>query len=98
MIAELDLMKSQTRLAMDRLGERHPNDLEGMKGIGAYAGLAKAREMGSEGILQLMEKVGLRGRGGAATVAISWLNWPCDLPQRPPCEEIASLLRCLAMT
>ena len=64
-VAELDLMKNQVRLAMDRLGERHPNDLDGMKEIGAYTGLAKAREMGSEGILQLMEKVGLRGRGGA---------------------------------
>jgi formate dehydrogenase iron-sulfur subunit len=64
-IAELDLMKSQTRLAMDRLGERHPNDLEGMKGIGAYAGLTKARKIGNEGILKSIEKAGLRGRGGA---------------------------------
>jgi len=64
-IEELDSFKSQTRLAMARLGERHPNDLAGMKELGAYAGLAKARELGSEGILELIEKTGLRGRGGA---------------------------------
>ena len=51
-IEELDSFKSQTRLAMARLGERHPNDLDGMKELGAYAGLAKARELGSEGILE----------------------------------------------
>ena len=64
-VAELDLMKNQTRFAMRRLGERHPTDLDGMKAIGAYAGLTKAREIGSEGILDAMEKAGLRGRGGA---------------------------------
>jgi formate dehydrogenase iron-sulfur subunit len=50
---------------MGRLGECHPNDLPGMKKIGAYEGLTKAREMGSEGILAAMELAGLRGRGGA---------------------------------
>ena len=64
-VANLDLMKSQTRLAMGRLGERHPNDLDGIKAIGAYAGLAKAREMGVAGIFAAVEEAGLRGRGGA---------------------------------
>ncbi len=64
-VTELDLMKNQTRFTMNRLGECHPTDLAGMKELGAYAGLAKARELGSEGILEAVEKAGLRGRGGA---------------------------------
>ncbi len=64
-VAELALIKSQTRLVMGRLGDCAPNDLSSMRQLGAYAGLAKARELGSEGILTAVEAAGLRGRGGA---------------------------------
>ncbi|GIT05021.1 MAG: hypothetical protein CM1200mP29_04320 [Verrucomicrobiota bacterium] len=48
---------------MGRLGECHPNDLDGMQRSGLTLGLAKARELGSAGILDAVEKAGLRGRG-----------------------------------
>jgi len=64
-VAELGLMKSQTRLVMTRLGECAPTDLSTMCELGAYSGLAKARELGSTGILDAVEQAALRGRGGA---------------------------------
>ena len=63
-VAELDLMTSQTRHTMGRLGECHPNDLDGMRRLGAYVGLAKARELGRQEFWTRLKKPGCVDAGG----------------------------------
>lgn len=87
-VAELDLMKSQTRHTMGRLGECHPNDLDGMQRLGAYVGLAKARELGSAGILDAVEKAGLRGRGGAGFPA--HFKWRAAAKETSPVKYVVA--------
>jgi len=80
-VAELGLMKSQTRFVMRRLGECSPTDLSAMRQLGAYVGFAKARELGSAGILDAMEQAALRGRGGA--------GFPAHFKWRAAAREIS---------
>ena len=64
-ISELPVFAAQQRFAMANLGEVNPLDIDGLRARGSYSGLAKAREVGTQGILAEIEKAGLRGRGGA---------------------------------
>ena len=87
-VAELDLMISQTRHTMGRLGECNPTDLNGMRRLGAYVGLAKAREIGSAGILDVVEKAGLRGRGGAGFPA--GFKWRAAAKETSPIKYVVA--------
>ncbi len=87
-VAEIGLMKSQTRLVMGRLGDCAPTDLASMRQLGAYAGLAKARELGSEGILAAVEAAGLRGRGGAGFPA--GFKWRAAAAESSPIKYVVA--------
>jgi formate dehydrogenase iron-sulfur subunit len=72
-IDEHPFLKSQTRLTFERCGTIDPSSLDQYERAGGLAGLKRAIELGSAGILDEMEKSGLRGRGGAGfPAAIKW--------------------------
>jgi len=87
-VADLDMIKSQTRFVMNRLGECAPTDLSAMEKLGAYVGLAKARELGSEGILKAVEQAGLRGRGGAGFPA--HFKWRAAAKEKSPVKYVVA--------
>ena len=87
-VAEIGMMKSQTRFVMKRLGECAPTDLPTMQKLGAYAGLAKARELGSDGILKAVEQAGLRGRGGAGFPA--HFKWRAAAKEESPVKYVVA--------
>ena len=56
-----------------RIGHVDPESLESYRGSGGYAGLAKAIDMGRDGLITVLDESGLRGRGGAAfPIGIKW--------------------------
>jgi formate dehydrogenase iron-sulfur subunit len=87
-VAELGLMRNQNRFVMKRLGECAPTNLSAMQELGAYAGLAKARELGSAGILDAMEQAGLRGRGGAGFPA--HFKWRAAAREESPVKYVVA--------
>lgn len=64
-VSELSELTSQSRYAMEMLGQFNPLDLESLTSAGVYSGLAKSQEKGSDFILSEIQNAGLRGRGGA---------------------------------
>jgi formate dehydrogenase iron-sulfur subunit len=63
----------QTRLTFARAGRTRPLSLEDYAETGGWTGLAKAREIGSDAIIDTVLNSGLRGRGGAGFPAgIKW--------------------------
>jgi len=66
-MADLPLFKIQNRIALRNCGYLDPLELDHyiLNGRG-YSGLAKALEMGREGIVAEIEKSGLRSQGGEA--------------------------------
>lgn len=62
---EVPFYKHQTRVAMRRIGQIDPTNLDDAIAHGAYGGLVKALAMTPEGVLAEVETSGLRGRGGA---------------------------------
>jgi len=64
---------SQQRLTFARAGKTQPLDLDDYKATGGWAGLEKARAIGSEAVLEEVIASGLRGRGGAGfPTGIKW--------------------------
>jgi formate dehydrogenase iron-sulfur subunit len=63
----------QQRLTFARAGKTRPLSLEDYETTGGWAGLKRARQIGSEQILAEVTQSGLRGRGGAGFPAgIKW--------------------------
>ncbi len=72
-IAEHRFIAKQTRLTFSRAGKTRALSLEDYAATGGWAGLLKAREMGSESTIETVTQSGLRGRGGAGFPAgIKW--------------------------
>ncbi len=66
-------MARQQRLSFERVGVIDPLSLADYRTHGGLAGLERARELGSESVLQQVFDSGLRGRGGAGFPAgIKW--------------------------
>jgi formate dehydrogenase iron-sulfur subunit len=72
-IVEHQFIARQQRLTFARAGRTRPTSLEDYEATGGWAGLRRAREIGSEQIIAEVLESGLRGRGGAGFPAgIKW--------------------------
>jgi formate dehydrogenase iron-sulfur subunit len=72
-IAEYPFIASQQRLTFARAGKTRPLNLEDYEVTGGWAGLRRARQIGSEAVIEELLASGLRGRGGAGFPAgIKW--------------------------
>ncbi|MDP7042661.1 MAG: NADH-ubiquinone oxidoreductase-F iron-sulfur binding region domain-containing protein [Candidatus Thalassarchaeaceae archaeon] len=87
-IDSLTELNSQTRFAMARMGAGNPLDLEVQRELGAYTGLANARNGGAEFVLQELELAGLRGRGGAGFP--THFKWRSAMEQDDPIKHVVA--------
>jgi formate dehydrogenase iron-sulfur subunit len=72
-IADHPFIARQTRLTFARAGKTQPTSLDDYYATEGWIGLAKARKIGSEAIIETVLASGLRGRGGAGFPAgIKW--------------------------
>jgi formate dehydrogenase iron-sulfur subunit len=72
-IADHPFITRQTRLTFARAGKTRPTSLDDYYATAGWIGLAKAREIGPEAIVETLIASGLRGRGGAGFPAgIKW--------------------------
>ncbi|MEH6829086.1 NADH-ubiquinone oxidoreductase-F iron-sulfur binding region domain-containing protein, partial [Parasphingorhabdus sp.] len=72
-IADHPFIAKQQRLTFARAGITQPLDLEDYQATGGWLGLAKARDIGADAIIDTVTQSGLRGRGGAGFPAgIKW--------------------------
>lgn len=72
-IADHPFLARQQRLTFARAGKTRPLSLEDYAATGGWLGLARAREMGPEAIIEALIASALRGRGGAGFPAgIKW--------------------------
>ncbi|AKM10219.1 NADH-ubiquinone oxidoreductase-F iron-sulfur binding region domain-containing protein [Croceicoccus naphthovorans] len=72
-VAVHPFIASQQRLTFARAGKTRPLSLDDYANSGGWAGLDRARAIGSEQVLAEMAQSGLRGRGGAGFPAgIKW--------------------------
>jgi formate dehydrogenase iron-sulfur subunit len=82
-------MLSQQRFAMARLGVCDPTDFESQLALGAYLGLMNAPSMyATEKVLDVLEKAGLRGRGGAGFP--THLKWEAASRERDPIKHVVA--------
>jgi len=64
--------RSELRL-LDRVGHVEPTSLSAYRESKGYVALSRAVEIGSSGVIEELEKSGLRGRGGAAfPMGLKW--------------------------
>lgn len=81
-IADHPFIARQERLTFARAGKTRPTSLEDYAATGGWAGLKRARAVGSDQIIHEVLQSGLRGRGGAGFPAgIKWktvANAPSD--------------------
>jgi formate dehydrogenase iron-sulfur subunit len=72
-VAAHPFLARQTRLTFARAGRTRPLSLEDYAATGGWAGLERARAIGSQAIVEQVTASGLRGRGGAGFPAgIKW--------------------------
>ncbi len=70
---DIPFYKKQHRVLLADCGKINPEDITEYIGHGGYQGLAKALEVGPEGVIEEMKSSGLRGRGGGGFPV--WLKW-----------------------
>lgn len=62
---DIAFLKGQKRIVLSGCGKVNPESIESYIENGGYNAFKKALSMGSDGIIEEIEKSGLRGRGGA---------------------------------
>jgi len=68
---------SEVRILSKGWGDPRARTLEGWKELGGYKGLARALELGREGVVDTVKASGLRGRGGAGfPTGLKWSFMP----------------------
>jgi NADH-quinone oxidoreductase subunit F len=72
----------ETRRVLRRCGVIDPSSIDAAIAAGAYAALAKARDMSPDAIVADVERAGLRGRGGAYFPAAA--KWKTTRTHPPP--------------
>jgi len=69
--------EKETRVLSRGWGDPRTRTLEGWKALGGYEGLARAIEIGREGVIDEVKASGLRGRGGAGfPTGLKWSFMP----------------------
>jgi formate dehydrogenase iron-sulfur subunit len=77
---QIPYLQRQERLTFARCGVIDPLSLDAYRAHGGYAGLEQALALGGAGIVDVVAKSGLRGRGGAGfPTGIKWKT-VCDTP------------------
>ncbi len=72
-IEDHPFIATQTRITFKRAGKTRPLSLQDYEANGGWAGLARARQIGPEAIVEQVKLSGLRGRGGAGfPTGIKW--------------------------
>jgi formate dehydrogenase iron-sulfur subunit len=72
-VEKIDFFARQTRLTFVRCGVIDPLSLDAYRAHGGYVGLEQALALGGAGIVDVVAKSGLRGRGGAGfPTGIKW--------------------------
>lgn len=72
-VADHPFIASQTRLTFARAGKTRPTSLEDYQAAGGWLGLAEARALTPDAVIEQVLQSGLRGRGGAGFPAgIKW--------------------------
>jgi formate dehydrogenase iron-sulfur subunit len=84
---EIPYLKSQQRLAFERVGITDPVSVPDYVAHGGYEGLRRALSMSPADIVQAVTESGLRGRGGAAFP--TGIKWKTVLDQPVPQKFIA---------
>ena len=84
---EIPYLKSQQRLAFERVGITDPVSVPDYVAHGGYEGLRRALAMSPAEIVQAVTESGLRGRGGAAFP--TGIKWKTVLDQPVPQKFIA---------
>jgi NADH:ubiquinone oxidoreductase subunit F (NADH-binding)/(2Fe-2S) ferredoxin len=62
---DLPMIRHQERIVLRNCGVIDPTQIDHAIALGAYSGLARALELGSQGVIDEVSASGLRGRGGA---------------------------------
>ncbi len=72
-IEDHPFIATQTRITFKRAGKTRPLSLDDYEATGGWSGLKRARQIGSEAIVEEVKHSGLRGRGGAGfPTGIKW--------------------------
>jgi formate dehydrogenase iron-sulfur subunit len=72
-VEQIGFFARQTRLTFARCGVIDPLSLDAYRALGGYVGLEQALGLGGAGIVDVVAKSGLRGRGGAGfPTGIKW--------------------------
>lgn len=80
-IEDHPFIAKQTRLTFARAGKTRPTSLDDYYATSGWLGLAKAREIGPEAVIEMLLASGLRGRGGA--------GFPCGIKWKTVAGAVA---------
>lgn len=76
-------MAKEMRVLLEHAGKIDPTEAREYMAVGGYQGLAKARQMDKNALIQEVKASGLRGRGGAGfNAGMKWSFVPQDAQQK----------------
>ena len=76
-------MAKEMRVLLEHAGKIDPAEARDYMAVGGFQGLAKARQMDKNALIQEVKASGLRGRGGAGfNAGMKWSFVPQNAPQK----------------